>query len=34
VLRTKGAVVLDNPGFLNTGSSDVVTDGISIYEVP
>lgn len=34
VLRTKGAVVLDNPGFLSTGSSDVVVDGVSIYEVP
>ena len=34
VLRTKGAVVLDNPGFLMTGASDVVVDGVSIYEVP
>lgn len=34
VLRTKGAVVFDNPGYLNTGSTDVVVDGVSIYEVP
>jgi hypothetical protein len=34
VLRTKGAVVIDNPGYLSTGSSDVVVDGVSLYEIP
>lgn len=34
VLRTKGAVVFDNPGYLASGSPDVVVDGVSIYEVP
>ena len=34
VLRTKGGVVFDNPGFLLSGSTDVVVDGVSIYEVP
>ncbi|HWA70892.1 MAG TPA: hypothetical protein VG937_01085 [Polyangiaceae bacterium] len=34
VLRTKGGVVFDNPGYLTSGSTDVMVDGVSIYEVP
>jgi hypothetical protein len=34
VLRTKGGVVFDNPGYLISGSTDVMVDGVSIYEVP
>jgi hypothetical protein len=34
VLRTKGAVVFDNPGYLLSGSTDVMVDGVTIYEVP
>ena len=34
VLRTKGGAVFDNPAFLLAGSTDVSTEGVSIYEVP
>ncbi len=34
VLRTKGGVVFDNPAFITSGSTDVSTEGVSIFEVP
>lgn len=34
VLRTKGAVVFDNPAHLLTGSTEISIQGVSLYEVP
>ncbi|MGC4086899.1 MAG: hypothetical protein QM756_03165 [Polyangiaceae bacterium] len=34
VLRTKGGVVFDNPGYLINGSTDVSVEGVTISEVP
>lgn len=34
VLRTKGGVDFDNPGYLQSGSSDPLLDGIRLHEVP
>ena len=34
VLQNKGGAVVDNPGYLSTGNTEVSTAGISIREVP
>jgi hypothetical protein len=34
VLRGKGGVVFDNPGFLNTGKKEISLDGVELAEVP
>lgn len=34
VLRTKGGVVFDNPAYLISGSTEISTDGVAIFEVP
>jgi hypothetical protein len=34
VLRTKGGVVFDNPGYLINGSKEISIDGVGLFEVP
>lgn len=34
VLRAKGGVVFDSPAYLIDGSTEISTDGVSIFEVP